>query len=175
MSLLSVGKQSEVVKVTLSIIRRLSSLSSRTIVARLFLFSSDPFPLGSKSRIFSAASFPRNSLGVLNLQHSACSVTPLFLVSSGELVFSSCRIGGDSVTDLPSTLTTLVEVSGGGRMNIVDSTFRQLHFIHPSEGTTTLDRCEGSFGREKGESVWGDDKPTGMNTSLFPYLVHREG
>ncbi|KAK2948386.1 hypothetical protein BLNAU_16732 [Blattamonas nauphoetae] len=67
---------------------------------------------------------------------SACSATPLFLVSSGELVFSSCRIGGDSVTDLPSTLTTFVEVSGGGRLNIVDSTFRQLHFTHHSEGTT---------------------------------------
>ncbi|KAK2957755.1 hypothetical protein BLNAU_7189 [Blattamonas nauphoetae] len=46
---------------------------------------------------------------------------------------------------------------------------------HHLDRTVTLDRWEGSFRREKGESVWGDDKTTGMNTSLLPYLVDLEG
>ncbi|KAK2946537.1 hypothetical protein BLNAU_18513 [Blattamonas nauphoetae] len=46
---------------------------------------------------------------------------------------------------------------------------------HHLDRTVTLDRWEGSFSREKGESVWGDDKTTGMNTSLLPYLVSISG
>ncbi|KAK2949264.1 hypothetical protein BLNAU_15745 [Blattamonas nauphoetae] len=63
------------------------------IISRLFSFSSDPFPLRSKSRIFSAASFLHISID------SACSASTLFL-------FSLCQIGGDSMTELTSTLNT---------------------------------------------------------------------
>ncbi|KAK2941338.1 hypothetical protein BLNAU_23744 [Blattamonas nauphoetae] len=101
--------------------------------------TSPPIVVDLQSAAQFVVSTPSSTLSLTNLHFSidsTCSASPLFLVSSGKLLLSLCRIGGDSVTELPSTLTTLVEVSGGGRLSIVDTTFKQLHFTHPSEGTT---------------------------------------
>ncbi|KAK2956321.1 hypothetical protein BLNAU_8688 [Blattamonas nauphoetae] len=112
-----------------------------TVASNLAIHSatSSPIVVDLKTAAQLVVSTPSSTLSLTSLHFSidsTCSASPLFLVSSGELVFSSCRIGGDSVTNLPSTLTTLVTVFGGGSLNIVDSTFKQLHFTHPSEGTT---------------------------------------
>ncbi|KAK2946554.1 hypothetical protein BLNAU_18530 [Blattamonas nauphoetae] len=131
--------------------------------------TSSPVSVDLKSAAQFVVSAPSSTLSLTTIHFSidsTCSASPLFLVSSGEFVFSLCRIGGDSVTDLPSTLTTLVEVNGGGRLNIVDSTFKQLHFTDPSEGTT-IHLSLGSAFTTNTASLFDEIKSKGTGSLIF--------
>ncbi|KAK2946541.1 hypothetical protein BLNAU_18517 [Blattamonas nauphoetae] len=131
--------------------------------------TSSPVSVDLKSAAQFVVSAPSSTLSLTNLHFSidsTCSASPLFLGSSGKLVLSSCRIGGDSVTELPSTLTTLVEVSGEGSLNIVDTSFKQLHFIYPSEGTT-IHLSLGSAFTTNTASLFDRIKSNGTGSLIF--------
>ncbi|KAK2946538.1 hypothetical protein BLNAU_18514 [Blattamonas nauphoetae] len=131
--------------------------------------TSSPVSVDLKSAARFVVSAPSSTVSLTTIHlsiDSTCSASPLFLVSSGELAFSLCRFGGDSVTELPSTLTTLVEVNGGGSLIIKDSTFKQLDFTHPSEGTT-IHLSLGSTFTTNTASLFDEIKSKGTGSLIF--------
>ncbi|KAK2956323.1 hypothetical protein BLNAU_8690 [Blattamonas nauphoetae] len=149
-----------------------SSVTAQFVVASnlaIHSATSSPIAVDLKTAAQFVVSAPSSTLSLTNLHFSidsTCSASPLFLVSSGKLVLSSCRIGGDSVTELPSTLTTLVKVSGEGTLDIVDSTFKQLHFTHPSEGTTIHLSLDSAFTTSTA-SIFDDITSKGTGSHIF--------
>ncbi|KAK2943070.1 hypothetical protein BLNAU_22013 [Blattamonas nauphoetae] len=131
--------------------------------------TSSPIAVDLKSVAQFVVNALSSTLSLTNLHFSidsTCSESPLFLVSSGKLELSLCRIGGDSVTELPSTLTTLVEVGGEGTLDIVDSTFKKLHFTHSSEGTT-IHLSLGSTFTTNTASIFEDIASKGTGSLIF--------
>ncbi|KAK2956849.1 hypothetical protein BLNAU_8126 [Blattamonas nauphoetae] len=96
---------------------------------------------------------------------SSCSASPLFVVSSDALHLSLCQIGGDSETVLPSSLATVVEVSGAGSLTLTSTTFRNLKFTHASGSTIHLD-SKTSFSANTG-SIFEGISSTGVGSLIF--------
>ncbi|KAK2948410.1 hypothetical protein BLNAU_16665 [Blattamonas nauphoetae] len=119
-----------------------------------------------KASVISAVLSEAGSLHVDNNTFSSCSC-------SGEAHSISLSLINSSEVHMNSfdySLTSLVFSSLSSNTESTPS-IDVLVVGHHLDRTVTLNRWEGSFSREKGESVWGDDKTTGMNTSLLPYLV----
>ncbi|KAK2944430.1 hypothetical protein BLNAU_20634 [Blattamonas nauphoetae] len=128
-----------------------SSVSTRhAITSNLAIHpaASSPIVVNLKAATQFVVDFSSSTLSLTSIHFSidsTCSASPLFIVSSGELLLSFCRIGGDSVTALPSTLTTLIGVGAEGKLTITASIVTQLRFTHPSEGSTVRLSLDSTF------------------------------
>ncbi|KAK2944979.1 hypothetical protein BLNAU_20097 [Blattamonas nauphoetae] len=123
-----------------------------------------------KASVISAVLSEKGSLHVDNNTFSCCSC-------SGEAhsIFMSLSNSSEvHVNSFDYSLTSLVFSSPSSNSESTPS-IDVLVIGRHLDRTVTLDRWEKSFSLENGESIWGDDKTTGMNTSLLPYLVSISG
>ncbi|KAK2941339.1 hypothetical protein BLNAU_23745 [Blattamonas nauphoetae] len=150
-----------------TVLFELHSDASLSITESFFISITSSHPKGS---VISAVLSEASSLLVDNNTFSSCSCS-----GDAHSIFVSLDNSSEVHTNcFDYSLTNLVFSSASLNSESTPS-IDVLVVGHHLDRTVTLDRWEGSFSREKGESVWGDDKTTGMNTSLLPYLVSISG
>ncbi|KAK2944428.1 hypothetical protein BLNAU_20632 [Blattamonas nauphoetae] len=150
-----------------TVLIELHSEASLSVSESFFTSIASSHPKGG---VISAVLSEKGSLHVDNTTFSCCSC-------SGEAhsIFMSLSNSSEvHVNSFDYSLTSLVFSSPSSNSESTPSIDVLVVGRH-LDRTVTLDRWEKSFSLENGESIWGDDKTTGMNTSLLPYLVSISG
>ncbi|KAK2956846.1 hypothetical protein BLNAU_8123 [Blattamonas nauphoetae] len=162
------AKTHSIGEISLRVNAEVSTLLSFSSSITVHPHSDSPLDITLKSAAQIEQSSSLSTLSFANLHFSidsSCSASPLFVVLSGTLHLSSCQIGGDSETVLPSSLATVVEVSGAGSLTLTSTTFRNLKFTHASGSTIHLD-SKTSFSANTG-SIFEGISSTGVGSLVF--------